>query len=63
MQAKSLDYVKVITMLGMFPQELKACMAYRSLCESHMTSPFPKMPDDKKEELIQALIELEKQYA
>lgn len=63
MQKKSLDYVKVITMLGMFPQELKTCMAYKGLCESHMTSPFPKMPESKREELIQALIELEKQYA
>ena len=60
LQQKLLDYVKVITMLGRFPQELKACMEYKGVCSRRMTSPFCDLTQEELNRLICALEELEK---
>ena len=56
LQALLLDYVRVITMLGMFPQELKICMKGMGLLRSdRMTSPFPEVTDTQRKKVLDAL--------
>ncbi|MBO4379006.1 MAG: dihydrodipicolinate synthase family protein [Clostridia bacterium] len=59
LQALLLDYVRVITILGMFPQELKICMKGMGLLNSdRMTSPFPQVTDGQRETVLDALEQL-----
>lgn len=62
LQQQLLDYVAVITMLGMFPQELKACMNTKGLCSARMTAPFVSMDTEQKSKLLEALKKLEAKY-
>lgn len=62
LQQKLLDYVAVITMLGMFPQELKACMSTKGLCSVRMTAPFVSMSGEQQSKLFEALRKLEAKY-
>ncbi len=62
LQRQLLEYVSVITLLGMFPQELKMCMSRKGICKPYMTSPFTAMTNRQRETLLCALAELEKKY-
>ncbi len=56
LQALLLDYVRVITILGMFPQELKICMKGMGRIRSdRMTSPFPDVTDTQRKTVLDAL--------
>ena len=55
MQKLTLDLVRVITTLGLFPKELKICMKGMGLLDSdRMTSPFPEVTDAQREQVLDA---------
>ena len=59
LQKRTLDFVRVLTLLGMFPKELKICMKGLGILESdRMTSPFPEVTDEQRREVLNALREL-----
>lgn len=59
LQALLLEYVSVITMLGMFPKELKVCMKEMSLLKTDkMTSPFPEATEAQRKKILDALNKL-----
>lgn len=46
LQSVLLESVRVITLLGKYPQELKAMMSFEGLCEPNMTSPYIPLTDE-----------------
>lgn len=55
LQQLSLDYVKAITMLGMFPKEIKICLENMGFCSDRMTSPFLDVTSEQKNRVLDAI--------